>query len=145
MWTIAGPPTSSVFPPLRLLAHQLAGDLADQRALGLLGRDAAGHEREIVRPHFAALLRKHAHAGVARRRSACRAATSVIGTQRADLPRRVDDDAAIHLLIGHLDPLAAEPHFGPLIRRAVEALRETRRPCRPRTSRQSCVVVGTAP
>ena len=36
--------------------------------------------------------------------------------------RHVDDDAAIHFLIGDLDPLAADADFGPLIGRAVERL-----------------------
>ena len=30
------------------IVHQVAGDLAHERAFGFLGRDAAGHEREVA-------------------------------------------------------------------------------------------------
>ena len=36
----------------------------------------------------------------------------------------IDDDAAVHFLIGNFNPLAADPHFGPLIGRAVERFGE---------------------
>ena len=37
---------------------------------------------------------------------------------------RVDGDAAVHLLVGDVDPVAAEPDLGPLVGRAVEVLGE---------------------
>ncbi len=48
--------------------------------------------------------------------------TSVIGMQRADRRRSIDDNAAIHLLLGDPSPLSADANFGPLVRRAVEPL-----------------------
>ena len=34
----------------------------------------------------------------------------------------IDDDAAIHFLIGHRNPMSAQPNLGPLVRGAVKAL-----------------------
>ena len=43
--------------------------------------------------------------------------------QRAELRSlaRIDDDAAIHFLVGDFDPIAAEADLGPLVGRAVKA------------------------
>ena len=46
--------------------------------------------------------------------------TSVIGDAAGRCRRGVDDDAAIHFLIGDLAPVAVEADFGPLVGRAVE-------------------------
>ena len=59
-----------------------------------------------------------------RRRSAC--PTVDVGHRHAPgrPGRRVDDDAAVHLLVVHVDPAAAEPDLGALVGRAVEVLGE---------------------
>ena len=63
---------------------------------------------------------KHAHAGVADDdRSPGR--TSVMATQRAVRSDRIDDDAAVHFLVGDFDPVPGQADLGPLVGGAVKA------------------------
>ena len=48
--------------------------------------------------------------------------TSVIGMQRAASPSAIDEDAAVHLLIFHVDPFAVEADLRAVVGGAVEAL-----------------------
>ena len=122
------------------VGDQVAGNLAHQRAFGLLGRDAARHEREI------AVHRASARPGITRTPAwpvtiCMPRRTSIIGMQRGSevsrcrvsrcriltdtstpryLTPRFHHDAAIHLLVGDFDPVPVEPNFRALVRRAVK-------------------------
>ncbi len=50
--------------------------------------------------------------------------TSVMGMQRAAC-LAIDDNAAIHFLLGNADPMPLEANFGALVGRAVEAFRKS--------------------
>ena len=122
VWTIAGPPTSRTFFPSARVAADRGRDLPEADRLGLLARDADSMNSNRVdsRGRSSGTTRTPAWPTTIGMPSV----TSVIGTHRADLAVGVDDDAAVHLLVLHVDPLAAEPDLGPLVGRAVEAFGE---------------------
>ena len=97
---------------------QLPRDLADGHVLGLLGRDVAAHELEGLRS-ARALFRKDPHAGMADDDLVAHAGLGhrqAAGGQAID----VDDDRAVHFLIGDFQPAAGDADFGPLVRGAIE-------------------------
>ena len=58
---------------------------------------------------------------------------------------RIDEDAAVHLLVFHVDPVAAEADLGAVVGRAVEALGEGAVHVGRRRSRSPAATTGTAP
>ena len=110
-------------PALAVRAHG-GGDLADGDALGLLAGDRAGHELEQVLPGRR-LGGEDAQPLRGRRRSAV--ALADVGHRHAARrasPSGRRSDAAVHLLVVDVDPLAAEADLGALVGGAVEALGE---------------------
>ena len=97
---------------------QLPRDLADGHVLRFLGRDVAAHELEGLRP-ARPLFRKDAHAGMADDDQLAQAGIGH-GQAAGGHALEVDDDRAVHLLIGDLQPVAGNADFGPLVRRAIE-------------------------
>ena len=129
-----------LFPRLACAPHGL-GDLPDGHALGFLAGDRAGHELEQVLP-CRHLRREDAqslpadHDGVA---------LAHIGHRHARAARAfgIDQDAAVHLLIFDLDPLAVQANLCPVVRGAVEAF--GKRPVHVRRDNaQSRATVGAA-
>ena len=143
---------------------EVAGNLADERALGLLGRNAARHEREVAadgrafdgNTRDAGVAGDDLHAAADIESWECSeglgtggwelGARNVAGFTRSLLPapRPFHNDPAIHFLVGNFDPVAVEPDFGPLVGGAVEPSGNAPS-MSASTSRQSCLVVGTAP
>ncbi len=96
---------------------QFAGDSPDGQFLGLLGGDGAAHELERL-GLARALFGKDAHSGPSHDDRIAHG--DLVHRQTPRSVRRVDHDAAIHLLVLHRNPLASQPNFGPLVRGAVE-------------------------
>ena len=103
-------------------AEYFHGDLPDGDALGLFGGDGAVHEFKRL-PYAFALLGEYTHAGVTNHDGL---ATLDIGHRHAagDLGVAIDQDAAIHFLVGNLNPVTVEPNFGALVGGAVKAFGE---------------------
>ena len=136
---MAGPPTSSVLPPdARVRGDSSLGDLADGDALGLFGRDVAVHELERL-PLGRALVGKDPHAGVPDDELIARRDVAH-GQAAGRAAGRIDGDAAVHFLIGHVDPVAAQRGLRSAGWSCCKIPRERRRRCRPATSVQSCCV-----
>ena len=98
------------------------GNGLEAHRLGLLARDVRAHEAEQGR--LAGPLERHdPHPGVA---DDDRHAKLDLDHRHA--PRRaagrIDGDAAVHLLIGDVDPVPAQADLGALVGRAVELLGE---------------------
>ena len=98
----------------------MPGDLPDGDVLGLLRGDVAAHELERLRP-AGPLLGKDAHAGVADDDQVA-AARVGHGEATGGHFRRIDENGAVHFLVGHFDPVPGDADFGPLVGRAVEIL-----------------------
>src|SRR5262245_14791005 len=109
-------------PAFLLRANQLRRHLPDRDALGLLGRYRAVHELEALGLHLAP-FRQNTHAGVA---DNILLANLHVSHRLAfgGTCRRINEHAAIHLLVLDFDPAAADPHFSSLIGCAVKSLWE---------------------
>ena len=105
-----------------LRAAHGGGDLAHRHALGLLAGNRAGHELEQVLPGLG-VGREDAQPLPADDDAV---ADAHVGHRQAagGAALRIDEDAAVHFLIFHLDPLAVEANLGAVVGRAVKALRE---------------------
>ncbi len=98
------------------------GDLAHRHALGLFAGNGAGHELEQVLPRRG-LRGKHAQPGATRDDAV---AGAHVGHGNAARRRAlgINEDAAVHLLIFHVDPFAAQAHLRAVIRGAVKVFGE---------------------
>ena len=120
--TIAGPPTSEYLLAGGAGLADGLGHALEADGLGLLAGNRGAHEAEergLARP----LDGKHAHPrvadhdGHAKRHMDHRHAA---GHSR----RRIECDAAVHLLVLHVDPAALEANLRALVGRAIEGVRK---------------------
>ena len=120
--TIAGPPTSSTFFPAARVARMASTTPCTLTDLGFSLETV-----ELMKPNRADLARpldrQHAHPRVPDHDR-----HADLDADHRDAPRlaggAVDHDPAVHLLVVHVDPSAAQADLGRLVGRAVEALGE---------------------
>ena len=143
VWTMAGPSTARIFSPAARVRRMAAAISRTRHPLGLLAGDGAGHELEQVLAGGAVGREDAQPLPADDDRSPLR--TSVIGMQRAGVALGIDEDAAVHLLVVHVDPVAVQADLGAVVGGAVEALGEGAVDVGRRRSRSPAAETGTAP
>ena len=121
VWTTAGPSTARIFSPAALVRRMAAAISRTVTPLGFsLDTGLAMNSNRLCRAAVSRGEDAQALPADDDRDRPC--ARRVIGRQRAVVSSDVDQDAAIHLLILDLDPVAAEADLRAVVGGAVEAL-----------------------